>query len=155
MSVEIRVEDKALLAALDSLDPKDGNKALLTGARAATKFLKPLVKAAAPRGASGKLRKSVYMGTAKRQKPGSFVGVREKVAFYRHMVIGGTKAHSTAKRGGHVGIQRWEVGGDVRYGPAHEVRGTPPRPFVSATADHYGNQALQIAEAAIAKALNL
>jgi len=155
MSIEIRVEDKALLAALDSVEPKAGNKALLAGARAATKFLKPLVKAAAPRGATGKLGKSVYMGTAKRQKPGSFVGVREKVAFYRHMVIDGTKAHSTAKRGGAGGIQRWQVGGDVRYGPAHEVRGTPARPFVTQTAERYGDEALQIAEAAIAKSLNL
>lgn len=155
MSVEIRVEDKALLAALDAAEPKAGNKALLAGARAATKFLKPLVKAATPRGASGKLRKAVYMGTAKRQKPGSFVGVRGKVAFYRHMVIGGTKAHSTAKRNGTGGIQRWEVGGDVRYGPAHEVRGTPARPFIAETAQRYGDEALQIAEAAIAKTLNL
>lgn len=91
MSVTIQGLDE-LQRELDKLEPAPLKKTLQKGTNAGAKLLKPHVKAAAPR-RTGKLRKSVSAGQAKRERPASIVKLRHKIAFYRHMVIGGTKAH--------------------------------------------------------------
>lgn len=78
-----------LRAELAKLEPGPLKKTLQKGTTAGAKLLKPHVVAAAPR-RTGKLRKSVFAGQAKRERPASIVKVR---AWYRHFVILGTKPH--------------------------------------------------------------
>jgi hypothetical protein len=114
------------------MDAKANNKAILAGERKAAAYLKPLVKAAAPKGKTGLLRKSVSQFTAKRQRPGA--GVRVK-ARHRHLVIRGTRKRAT-KSGANRGVM-------------------PANPFVANVADQHGDHAADIAIEAIAKALDL
>lgn len=83
--------DKELRAALKKVDVGPLRKTLQKGTNASAKYLKPKVQAEAPK-RTGRLRKNVTAGQAKRERPASIVKIR-KPAFYDHMVIGGTKAH--------------------------------------------------------------
>ena len=144
MSFDIVVNEREVLEAIDKLEPKASNKTVAAATSEAAKYLKPRVKAGAPRGKTGRLAKAVYRGRAKRDRPGAFVAIRggKKGAFYRHMVVGGTKAHTTAKRGGGGGLQPFAVGGDTIFSTSYSVSGAPAQPFVSQTADRYGAAAL-------------
>lgn len=103
-----------------------GQKAVLQKATTAgAKAMKPFVQAAAPRGATGKLRRSVSARQARRNRPAAVVGPRPKVAFYRHMVIGGTRDHGPRKARA-LAFQ----GPNGQVFAAH-VRGVKPRPFVA------------------------
>jgi hypothetical protein len=81
-----------VMAALDGLGGKHMNAALQKASTAGAKAIKPYVQAEAPR-RKGKLRRAVSARKAKRDLPAAVVSARPKVAFYRHMVIGGTKPH--------------------------------------------------------------
>jgi hypothetical protein len=134
---DISVDSRLVEQALAKMDAKANNKAILKGERAAAKFLKPLVKKAAPVGPksdghSGSLRRSVAQFTAKRQKPGA--GIRVK-ARHRHLVIRGTRKRAT-KSGANRGVM-------------------PANPFVANVAEQHGDHAADIAIEAIAKALDL
>lgn len=142
--MNITVNTKAVQAALDKLDPKGRKSAVLTGERAAAKFLKGKVKAAVPPQMKRMVR-AVYQGTAKRDKPGAFVAIRggkkgaaaaKNRAFYRHWVIGGTNERMT--KGSHANRGRMTA-----------------NPIIARVADANGNQAIDIAMDAITKALNL
>ena len=110
--------------ALAQLDDK-GDKAMLQkAATAGAKALKPYVVAAAPRGATGKLKRSISARKAKRNLPAAVVSPRPKVAFYRHMVIGGTKDHGPRR----ARMLAWQTPDGPAF--ARRVRGTPARPFV-------------------------
>lgn len=136
--------DKELLRELEKLQAGPLNKTLQKGTDAGGKFLKPRVKAAAPR-RTGRLRKAISSRKA-RGRPATIVYARAKVAFYRHMVIGGTRPHR------------------IRF-PDQKARGTPKsqgnirhpgakaNPFIERTADHYERAALDIAVRAITKEL--
>ena len=71
----------------------EAKRALQKASTAGAKTLKPYVQAEAPRGATGKLRKSVSSRQARKERPAAVVSARPRVAFYRHMVIRGTKPH--------------------------------------------------------------
>ena len=134
---DIQIDTRAVDAALAKIDVKANNKAILKGERAAAKFLKPLVKKAAPVGPksdghSGSLRRSVAQFTAKRQKPGA--GIRVK-ARHRHLVVRGTRKRST-KSGANRGVM-------------------PANPFVAQVADQHGDAAMNIAIRAISEDLDL
>lgn len=78
--------------ALDKLGGAPMKKTLQAASTAGAKALKPFVVAEAPK-RTGKLRRSISARRAKRDLPAAIVSPRPKVAFYRHMVIGGTKPH--------------------------------------------------------------
>lgn len=79
-------------AALMALTDANAKKALDKATKSAALIFKKAVKEEAPTGATGRLKKSVRMKKA-RGGTGHIVSPRPKVAFYRHMVIKGTKAH--------------------------------------------------------------
>jgi hypothetical protein len=145
MSVTI-VGLKELQRELDKMEPGPLNKTLQKGMTASGKFLKPHVQAAAPRGKTGKLKKSVSARQARRQKPGAIISARPKVAFYRHMVIGGTKPHRIRfpdQRASGVGKGEGNI-----YHP-----GAKAQPFISRTADRFEEPAAKVAMDAIKKEL--
>lgn len=80
-------------AALAQLEGAPLKKALQKASTAGAKTLKPFVKAETPKGKTGRLRKSISAQQARKDRPAAIVKFRPKVAFYRHMVIGGTKPH--------------------------------------------------------------
>jgi hypothetical protein len=111
--------------ALGKLDAKQSKAMLQKSASAGAKVLKGTVKTAAPKGATGNLRRSIRSGQTKRHRPAARVYVVKKVAFYRHMVVGGTKAHGPR-------TATWLVfrpAGAAHNVWAKRVRGTQPRPF--------------------------
>ena len=103
-------------------------RALQKASTAAAKTLKPYVQREAPRGATGKLRRSVSSRQARRERPAAVVVARPKIAFYRHMVIRGTKEHGP-KRAKVLIFKASNRDGNVY---TKRVRGTPARPFMSA-----------------------
>jgi hypothetical protein len=102
---------------------------------AGAKELKGYVKAAAPKGATGALRRSIRSGQTRRLRPAARVWAQKDVnrtmgrntTFYRHMVAGGTKAHGprTAQ------FLVFRPQGEAHNVWAKHVRGTPARPFVA------------------------
>jgi len=76
-------------AALGKLEGPAAKKMLQLATKEGGKVLKKTVQAEAPR-RTGKLRKSVSARTVRRDRPGTVIAPRPKVAFYRHFVIGGT-----------------------------------------------------------------
>lgn len=110
--------------ALDKLGGAPMKRTLQKASTAGARALKKPVQAAAPR-QTGRLRKSVSARQARKDRPAAVVSARPKVAFYRHMVIGGTKPHGPRKATmlvfkGRDGLVRTK-----------HVRGTPSRPFIS------------------------
>lgn len=79
-------------AALAKLEPAPLKKLEQTATSAGVKVLKPYVVAETPR-RTGKMRKSVSGVKARRDLPASIVKFKPKLAWYRHFVIDGTKAH--------------------------------------------------------------
>jgi hypothetical protein len=76
--------------ALGSLQGPDMKKTLQAASKAGGKVFKASVKDAAPEGATGKLKKSISARTVRRDRPGTVIAPRPKIAFYRHFVIQGT-----------------------------------------------------------------
>lgn len=114
--------------ALGSLEGPAMKKTLQAASKAGGKVLKASVKDAAPKGATGRLKKSISARTVRKDRPGTVVSPRPKIAFYRHMVIGGTKAHGPKKSHNAVLIFKGSRGQDVR---TPWVKGVQPNPFVS------------------------
>jgi Bacteriophage HK97-gp10, putative tail-component len=77
-------------AALGKMHGPAMKKTLQLGTKEGGKVLKKTVQAEAPKGATGRLRRSVSARTVRRNRPGTVIAPRPKVAFYRHFVIGGT-----------------------------------------------------------------
>jgi hypothetical protein len=89
-----------LQAALAKFEDAPAKKLLQKASTAGAKALKPPIQGEAPVGPSGNrhtkrgaLRRSVSSRQARKDRPAAVVSARPKVAFYRHMVIGGTKPH--------------------------------------------------------------
>lgn len=118
-------EIRAMLAQFE--DPALSKRSLHATKAAAQVFAAPLRAAVTP--LSKRMGKSVYVHVAKREKPAYVVGHHKKTAFFWHMVIGGTKAHSlTSRKTGRRGAT---------------VRGVEAHPVVAAVANAYGNAAYQ------------
>jgi hypothetical protein len=93
MSVAIDVRGiPEVQEALGKLEGPAARKMLQKASAAGGKVLKKTVQAEAPR-RTGILRKSVSARTVRRNRPGTVVSPRPKVAFYRHFVILGTRPH--------------------------------------------------------------
>lgn len=93
--------------------------------------LKGPLKAAAGR-ISKRMAASVYVHVAKRDRPAYIVGHHRKKAFFWHMVIGGTKAHSLTPR---------KASRQVPGKTYKTVRGVRANPIVAEVAQRYGEQA--------------
>jgi len=132
---------------LAKYDEKTLKRTLQKASSASAKFLKPKVQAAAPRGRTGKLRKSISATQAKRDRPAAIVKARPKVAFYRHMVIGGTKAH-------RIRFPDQKAAGVSKALGNIQHPGSKANPFMERTADRYGDEAFQIARKIILEELS-
>lgn len=132
--------------ALAKLDDKQAKAMLQKSASAGAKVLKGTVKSAAPKGATGNLKRSIRSGQTKRKRPAARVYVFKPIAFYRHMVVGGTKAHGPKRASWLV----FRPVGEAHNVWARRVRGTRPRPFFAQGFDA-GRSA---AEAAIDKVVD-
>ena len=127
IQIETRGID-AVIAALAKMEDKPAKAMLQKSASAGAKVLKGTVKAAAPKGRTGNLKRSIRSGQVKRKRPGARVYNAKKVAFYRHMVVGGTAAHGP-KSHPVLAFQMGAITSPWIY--AKQVRGTSPRPFVA------------------------
>ena len=105
--ITFKVEDRAVLKALDELEPRQRAAAERKGTAKAAAYLKPILKEAIPPNFK-RARRAVYRGSAKRQKPGAFVAIRggkkgqadaPNRAFYRHWMLFGTKDRFTKGTG--------------------------------------------------------
>lgn len=109
---------------MDPLLTKRAQRATKAGAMV---MAAPLRAAVTP--LSRRMGRSVYVHPAKRDKPAYVVGHHRRTAFFWHMVIGGTKAHSLTSR---------KTG---RRGPT--VRGVAAHPVVAQIASQYSPQAFR------------
>jgi hypothetical protein len=153
MSVDIEVRGlKDVLKAIDKLDPKLQKKNLQKAtADAAKKVLKPKVKADTP---WPSMKRAVRAGAAKKEKPAGIVKYDPKRAWYRHILVGGSKAHSTkARRAG--GVQAFDDGGTKKFSRGHDVRGIKANPVITRVADQYGDDALDHVERFLSRAFGL
>lgn len=144
MSVSVDVRGvKEVQRSLDRVSGAPMKRTLQRATNASAKFLKPLVQAESPR-KTGKLRKSISAGQAKRGRPASIVKARPKIAFYRHMVMGGTKPHRIRfpdqKRAGVPKSQ-----GNIQH------PGARANPFIDRVAQRYHREAVAVAHRVIAE----
>jgi HK97 gp10 family phage protein len=133
--IEIRVDADEVTRALDNLDSKQSANAIKAAVRKAGQFLKPKVKAEAPKGPTGNLRKKVGSRVKRsRQRDGYYAAVRS-FARHHHLVVQGT--------------------GD-RFTKSGAFRGRmPANPYIDRAADAWENQAIDVAEQELARQLDL
>ena len=156
MSGKVWVEVQGLdeiVELLERMEPRDSkryqNKALAEGG----KYLKPKLAAETP---WPKYKKAVTRGTAKRDKPAYIVKYNAKKAPFRHIMVGGSKDHSTKRvRAGKNDLQIFEDGGITKYSRGHDVRGVKADNTISRTADRYGDPTLDRVEEYLVKAFGL
>lgn len=138
MSFEIRIDAKEVTDALDKLDAKQSASAMKAAVRKGGQFLKPKVKAEAPVGPTGNLRKKVGARVKRsRKEAGSYYAVVTSFSRHRHLVIDGTADRYTKKSG------------------AFRGRVSPGNPFVARAADQYEDAAIRVAQEELAKQLDL
>jgi hypothetical protein len=92
VGVSIRGLDE-VQRALSKLEGPPLRKVLQKASSAGAKTIKPYVKDETPKGRTGRLRKSISATQARKDRPAAIVKFRPKIAYYRHMVIQGTKPH--------------------------------------------------------------
>ena len=131
MSLKVEVDADEVIRALDDLADRDATRTMQKATKQAGNFLAGKARAEAPR-RPRKLRSSTRARAAKRDKPGSVVSARHRLSpIFQH----GTRDRFTK-----LGAFRGRI---------------TANPFISRTADRYGNEALDVAEREIAKALEL
>lgn len=132
-------------AALAKYEEAPLKKTLQKATNASGKFLKPKVQAEAPR-RTGRLRRSISSRQARRERPATIVTARPKVAFYRHMVIGGTKPHRIRfpdQKAAGVPVAQGNI--------AHP--GAKANPFIERAAERWDEEALDVADRVIKQEL--
>lgn len=135
---------RELIDYIDELDRKTGRRTLQKAAAEGGKFLKPKVQAETP---WPSYRRAVRRGTAKRDKPAAIVKYDPKRAPFRHIMLGGSRGHSTKrKRPGKRDIQAFTDGGTLKFSRGHDVAGVTGDPVIKRIADQYGDDALQRVE---------
>lgn len=130
---------------LDKMQPGPLKRTLQKGTNAGGKFLKPKVQAAAPR-RTGRLRKSISSTQAKRDRPATIVKARPKIAYYRHMVIGGTKPH-------RIRFPDQKAAGVPKSHGNIEHPGSKANPFITRTAEQFDDAAIKVAITTMTKEL--
>lgn len=135
LSVEV-VGLSALARALRPLLEPELTEHIDAGTRAAARSLAKDLRAEA-RPVSAHMAKAVRVKRARTGKPGWVVGSRRKIAFFWHMVIGGTKDHGPRKAdqlvfipgfNPYIGASSKGVGNRVVR--TRRVRGVRPNPIV-------------------------
>ena len=135
MTLQIRIDAKEVEQALDDLDSKQSKSALTKAVTAAAKYLKPKVRAAAPKGPTGMLRRKVGYKRVRRPRTADVGTIVTSFAPHRHLVIQGT---------------------GNRFTKAGAFRGRmPANPFVDRVASANESAALRIAEEELARQLGL
>jgi len=126
------------------------SKALQEGA----KYLKPKLKAETP---WRSYKRAVTRGAAKKGvKPAQIVKYDAKKAPFRHIMVGGSRDHSTRlKRGGKHDLQIFEDGGITKYSRGHDVRGVKGDDTIRRVANRYGDSTLDRVEDYLVKAFGL
>jgi hypothetical protein len=131
MTFRIEVDDREVIRTLDELAARDATKALQNALKKSGNFLAGRARAEAP-SKPRRLKRSIRARNAKRDRPGVVVSARHRLnAIVQH----GTKDRYTRS-----GAYR----GRIR-----------PDPFITRTADRYGDEALDMAERAISAELEL
>lgn len=77
-------------------NPEFTRRAQVATTKGAEVLRRPLQKEA--RAVSGRMSKAVYVRKALRGLPATTVGFRPKIAWFRHFVIGGTRAHDARSK---------------------------------------------------------
>jgi hypothetical protein len=143
--MSFRVEVKGMrevIDLLDRMDPKDRKKIVSKAtADAAKKILAPKVKAATP---WARMKAAVRARQVKKDKPGGIVLYDSKKAWFRHFLIGGTRAHTVRPK--RASVMAFDAGGTQGFSRGHEVRGLRSNPVISRVADQYGDDALEHVE---------
>lgn len=109
------------------------------------------------------MAKAVRLKRARTGKPEWVVGSRRKIAFFWHMLIGGTRAHGPRRAPALVFIPNWNpyIGasskgvGSGRVVRAQRVRGVRPNPAVERVAKRVGNRALNEVDKHMEKATGI
>ena len=133
--LEIRVDADEVTRALDNLDKRRSAKALKAAVRAGGKFLKPKVKAEAPKGKTKNLSKKVGSRVKKGRNSGDYFAAGRSFARHHHLVVQGTGARFT-KSGAFRGRM-------------------PANAYVDRAADAWEDAAIRVAEDELAKQLDL
>lgn len=154
-SVQIHILGlKELIEYFEDIDRKTGKSTLQKAVSdAAKKVLKPKVKAATP---WPSYVRAVRAGAAKRDKPAGIVKYDAKRAPFRHIMLDGSKGHSTKrKRHGKSNIQAFDDEGTRKFSRGHDVRGVTGDPVITKVADQYGDSALEHVEDYLVRHLQL
>lgn len=95
------------------------------------------------------MAKAVRVKRAKTGKPGWIVGSRRKIAFFWHMVIGGTRDHGPRRADALMFVPGWNpyLGASSKgisqgWVRTKRVRGVQARPIVAEVARRYGRRVL-------------
>ena len=129
---------QAMLARLDDPNVK---KVLQKASDAGGKTLEPFVRREVPYSA---MKRAVWVHRAKRQRPATVVGHHKRIAFYWHMVIGGTRRHGPRSA---PWLAFWSHG---RYYVLPEVAGVKPNPAISRAYASGQGQAMAAVEKVVA-----
>lgn len=125
------VDDRDVIKALDKLDRAQGEKTVMTGLKKGGNFLAGKARGEAP-AHPRRYKRTIRARKAKRERPGVVVSARHRLNV---IIQGGTKQRHTKS-----GANRGRI---------------KPNPFITRTADRYGEKAMDIAENAIGDALDL
>ncbi len=134
-AIKVTVDQKALdraLKRIDAYSDRPLHKRALHAYLVGSRLMVGPMRSAAPRGATGNLRKSIA-ARANRLRAGEMaaatVGTRFRVAPHRHLVTGGTKPHKLT------GVRKDGVfarfpDGNVRRFADFQHPGSKPNPFI-------------------------
>ena len=131
MSVTVKIDAREVIETLDDLADRDARKTMAKATKQAGNFLAGKARPEAP-SRPRKMRTMTRARAAKRDKPGSVVSTRHRLS---PIFQNGT-------------VDRFTKSGAFRG----RIRANP---FIARTADQWGDEALDVAEREIAKALEL
>jgi hypothetical protein len=138
---------------LDRMDIKDARKIIKKANAEGAKFLKPKLQAATP---WPSYKRAVRRGPAKRDKPAAIVKYDIKRAPFRHLMVSGSRDHSTRRvRAGKSDIQAFTDGGTKKFSRGHPVRGIRGDDTIRRVADQYGDDALDHVERFLSRQFGL
>ena len=153
MSVSVEIDDREAREELARWQNPELRKKLNRATAAGAKALKPHVKAEASK-VSKRLARATSAGQAKRDKPAGIVKFRPKIAFFRHWIIGGTRAHGPRRAPLLRFVPGWNpyMSSSRPAGPwirTTRVAGVKPNPIIARVADAHEDDARRAVERAL------
>lgn len=145
VSVTVTVQGKANVQRMlrQYKDPELTRRAQIATIQGAEVTRKPLQREAAR--ASKRMSRAVSVRQAQRNKPAAVVTFKPKIAWFRHLVIGGTRAHGPRRK------EALRFRGRFGWVFARRVRGVRPNPMVERVARAYQRQIFDAMVKAIVK----